>query len=55
MTYPEDQYLGRHRELKDGGMLRDLVSGDCYVEEPSVIAIDGAVNDRPVGKSQEKV
>jgi hypothetical protein len=45
----EDQYLERHRELKDGGTLRDLVSGEltiqahaldrCVVEEPS---LDGA-------------
>jgi hypothetical protein len=46
MTYPEDQYLGRHRELKDSGTLRDLMSGEltvqahaldrCGVEEPSL-------------------
>jgi hypothetical protein len=49
LTNLEDQYLGRHRELKDGGTLRDLVSGEltvqahaldqCGVEEPS---LDGA-------------
>jgi hypothetical protein len=30
-TYLEDQYLGRHRELKDDGTLRDLVSGELIV------------------------
>jgi hypothetical protein len=48
-TYLEDLYLGRHRELKDGGMLKDLVSGEltvrahaldrCGIEESS---LDGA-------------
>jgi hypothetical protein len=50
LTYLEDQYLGRHQELKDGGTLRDLVSGEltvqahaldwCGVEEPSLDGMD---------------
>jgi hypothetical protein len=49
LTYLEDQYLGCHQELKDGGTLRDLMSGEltvqahaldrCGIEEPS---LDGA-------------
>jgi hypothetical protein len=49
-TYLEDQYLGRHRELKDGDTLRDLVSGEltvqahaldrCGVEEPLLDGVD---------------
>jgi hypothetical protein len=32
VTYLEDQYLRRHRELKDGGTLRDRVSGELTVQ-----------------------
>jgi hypothetical protein len=51
-TYLEDQYLGCHRELKDGGTLIDLIvrGGEltvqahtldrCGVEEPLLDGVD---------------
>jgi hypothetical protein len=55
-TYLEDQNLGRHRELKDGGMLMELImrGGElavqahtfdrCGVEEPLIDSVESHLN-----------